>query len=654
MTLRIIGEHPFACDGSGKLRSHIATIFPDAPALVTVPGIHATQRFLYLDLLNKERQQQGYPALSEREESAEWENSVDLIIEDGAILIRPDPDRMQTAFEADEVLQEIVPKHKIRFLYVLNEKVRKAIEQRGECWRITPLPKSRAEMVRMIAASRIAIGGREIYYYNKLSGGHYLTCEEFARLGTLDEAELRQHLVEIRELSTKVNRRGELEIRLFAGDDSFSLADFAPYDFGGMDGRQLSAAHRELARRFEAAVNPELRRDDLGNTEWRNRMCAALIGQAEEVVSEELLLGLGAEFFMQVQWLPGGRIEEGELIFDPVLAQKSASPADPELTLLCDEKCRGIIFNFVREFGDLEYVNVGRVIGSLSRRQAFYGRRDVYVAVVKLRSAPEEIIHILRMQKWGVRERLDKGTDLLGAVMQAEEYTEYTLDRRLGCRQLGMNLSPRVSARKLSEKYFGVQSRYHGVTIWSTYFERDYIRGIATDKIPNYRFEDEAFALEFARLLGRAAAANMIVGRCDLGGNVLFDDGDEVVIENAQGVPVEIVVADQTGTFADYLSDLRDNAADYAQPVNRRVGCVGSPERFAEAYLQAFAERFAGIQQEYRKRHRAFETLFVHRPRDEGGSFAYRWEQVLQRLGRTDPVELTEQIRQKLVLNCIA
>ena len=37
MTLRIIGEHPFACDGSGKLRSHIATIFPDAPALVTVP-----------------------------------------------------------------------------------------------------------------------------------------------------------------------------------------------------------------------------------------------------------------------------------------------------------------------------------------------------------------------------------------------------------------------------------------------------------------------------------------------------------------------------------------------------------------------------------------------------------------------------------------
>ena len=61
-----------------------------------------------------------------------------MIIEDDSILIRPDPDRMQLAYDADETLQEIVPKHKIKFLYVLNEKIRKAIEQRGECWRITP------------------------------------------------------------------------------------------------------------------------------------------------------------------------------------------------------------------------------------------------------------------------------------------------------------------------------------------------------------------------------------------------------------------------------------------------------------------------------------------------------------------------------------
>ena len=47
-------------------------------------------------------------------------------------------------------------------------------------------------------------------------------------------------------------------------------------------------------------------------------MYAALIGEDEKTASEESLLGLSSEFFMQIEWLPGGRIEEGELIFDTV------------------------------------------------------------------------------------------------------------------------------------------------------------------------------------------------------------------------------------------------------------------------------------------------------------------------------------------------
>ena len=50
---------------------------------------------------------------------------------------------------------------------------------------------------------------------------------------------------------------------------------------------------------------------------WRNRMFAALIAQRDETIPEETLLGLSSEFFMQIEWLPGGRIDEGELIFDP-------------------------------------------------------------------------------------------------------------------------------------------------------------------------------------------------------------------------------------------------------------------------------------------------------------------------------------------------
>ena len=170
-------------------------------------------------------------------------------------------------------------------------------------------------------------------------------------------------------------------------------------------------------------------------------MYAALIGEDEKAISEESLLGLSSEFFMQIEWLPGGRIEEGELIFDPAF-ELAEETDDPGLRRLCDEKCREFIFNFVREFGDLEYVNIGRVVGSLSHRINMPGRRNVYIAQVKQGGIKDEIVKIIRMQKWGIREHLDDGKRLLDAMIQSEEYTEYILDRRLGCRQLGMNLRP--------------------------------------------------------------------------------------------------------------------------------------------------------------------------------------------------------------------
>ena len=54
----------------------------------------------------------------------------------------------------------------------------------------------------------------------------------------------------------------------------------------------------------------------------------------------------------------------------------------------------------------------------------------------------------------------------------------------------------------------------------------------------------------FGRLLGRAAAPNLIVGRGDVGGKPLFDDGDEVLLEDAAKMPLEIVVADNTWPLA--------------------------------------------------------------------------------------------------------
>ncbi len=628
--------------------SRIGTVFPRSRAIVTLPGIHATQRMAYIDAINQRRAQRGEGPLDKDEVSRLWNDAVDIVMEENAVLIRPDPERMSLAFHADDLLQEIVPKYRVRFLHVLNSKVREAIKRRGECWRITPLPKSTTEMKQMIAGSRIGICGREVYYHNRTTGTRFLSYEDFAGLGNMEAAELRQHLVEVREFSARLNAYRHPEVDFFMTDSSFSSATMAPLDFAAMDDAALRAAYEQLVPKFHDAVLPEFRRDDPDHAEWRNRMFIALIGHKDEAVSEETLLGLSSEFFMQIDWLPGGRIEKGELILDPVYEQVFEA-VDEEAKRLCDEKPRKFIYNFVREYGDLEYVNIGRVVGSLSRRPAFYGRRDVYIAEVKQRGNERPIISIIRMQKYAVREHLEAGKNLLDAMLLSEQYTEYILDRRLGCRQLGMNLPKRVTAKRISET-FPYPGSPNSFTIYSPYFERDYIRGIATDKIPQHRLAHEGFASRLALLLGRAAAPNLIVGRCDLAGNALFDDGDEVVIEDDQAMPFEIVVADHTGTFADYLSDLGSFAESYAVPVNRRLEHLRRPEAFAGEYLRAFVERVTHIQREYRRRKKAFDTLFKLRDRDEAGSFAFRWEQVLTRLNRADARELGERIAEHIAV----
>jgi len=649
-SLEIVGDHPLAKDELGNLKSRIGTIFTSSNTLITVPGVHASQRTIYLERLNRKRRMIGIDPLTDEEELEEIKSSVDLIMEGEEVLIRPDPRAMEIAFKADELLQELVSKQQIKFLYVFNKDVKDAIKRRGEYWRISPLPKSPDEMIQMIAASRIGINGRPIYYYNKLNGAKILTYDEFSRLGALDCEELRKYLMEIKEYCRCFNRLENPEIEFFMAGKALSCSDLSCHDFAGAKPDQLKKIYGEMKKRFCAVVPVEFRADDIQNVEWRNRIYAAMTQHRDNPVIGETLPDLSSEFFMQIEWLPGARIEEGEIIFDSVFDEKTKRPDDQELAHLCDEKSRGFIFNFVREYGGLEYVNIGRMIKSLSKRRTPSGRKDVYIAEIKQKATDRETVLIIRMQKWGVRERLDAGKGLLDSILESEEYNEYILDRRLGCRQLGMNLPPRVAARKIAETYFGCRREYNGITIWSPYFERDYIYGTATDKTPVHKFKNETFAINYAHLLGGAAAPNMILGRMDVNGKVVFDDGDEVIVEDQNGMPVDLVVADHTSTFTDYQSDLKDFVSDYALPVNSRMEYVSDPREFANVYLLGFVEKFSRIQQEYRKRKRAFDTLFKSRRRDEGGSFAYRWERVLDRLNKTDPLELQNLIRKNITL----
>jgi len=647
MPICILGPDPFARDARGYFQPRVATLFPQREMLVTVPGIHATQRSAYVDALEEERREQGLAPLTEQTRLDIWQHAVDLIIQRDAFYIRPDPEHFAFSLEADELLQQRIPKWLVRFLLAGDSRVHDAIKGLGECWRITPRPTSTAEMVRMIRNSRMAIGGLEIYYHSPSTGTRLLTCQSFTDLAKMGDRDLLEHLVEIQHFSQCFNRFGNPEIDFFLSGRKFRdpLAD---HDFSQLDPQQLREVHAALSREFVSYVPTELSRDDAGDIDWRRQMFAALQPLEEDRVLEEKFLGLATEFHMHVQWLPGGRFVDGELVFDSVFDDSEASP-DGWSALPRDDKAREMIFNYVRDYDDLEYINVGRVAEPLSLARRSRGRRDVYLVEMKLREHSKEIVKHIRLQKWGVRERLDEGKSLLHAMIESEEYTEYILDRRLGCRRLGMNLPCRVTTGRIAEIYDGVQKKYDGTQIWTPYFERDYFHGIATDKIPKARFQNREYAVTFARLLGQAAAPNLIVGRCNREGDLFFDDGDEVIIEDVNGLPIELIVTQHRGAFSDYEGDLSLEADVHSRPVNRRVEFVANPDEFAEAYLSALIDNFSRIQTKYRERRRAFDTLFRHRTRNPQGSFAYRWECVLRRLDATDLATLREQIRDRFV-----
>lgn len=649
MPLELVGPHPFERDAESGQKCRIGVIFPEYSVLWTqLPGVHALQRLSFIERLNSQRAAKGLPALTLEEEQQICVNSVDLIFEADHILIRPAPESMDLAFAADELLQGLVSKRQVKFLSVSDARVVEAIKRRGEYWRLSSIPKQREAQEHLVLSSKVGILGRPIYYYNRLTGTRWLTFAEFEGLGRLEDTQLAQHLQEISDHAVLRNRAGRPEVDFFAAETArLSAAQFAGVAYSQLLHDVLRARFDELKERFGSAVNESFRRDDFKNNSWCQRILSALFLDGSETQTEQILSGLSPEFFLQIEWLPGGRFEEGEFLFDPIFDEAASHPEDQELQRLCDPRIRGFIFNFLRAYGDLEYINVGCLPNSLSLgRPETEGRRGVFIAEFYSRRERTAIRRYLRLQKWGVWEHLDEGKELLQAMKESDDYSDYCLDRRLGCRQLGMNLVRRVSLQRLSETYRGRNERFRNDIIRTAYFEREYLPGIATDKLPPERYSRPNYAIKLAELLGEAGGASIIVGRSfDLGTRPLFDDGDEVVREGDDGLPVEILVSDHSGAFGEYKRPLDTFAAHYARPINSRESVLPNPREFAEAYLAAFRAHALRIQSDYRKRRRAFDTLFKHCRYDTGGSFAFRWECILRRLDQTEIDSLVRAVR---------
>jgi hypothetical protein len=643
--MNILGKPLFARDENGQLVSRVGTILVKSGWLITLKGAHMPQRIAWIEDQNRQRQQAGLEPLSDLEVEEEMTHSVDLLFDERRVLIRPDPAAMDLAFEADEMLQELVSKRCIRFLNTHDARVRNALRARGENWRMSRLPVSTEEMRLLITSSLVAIEAQPIYYHNRSTGTRFLTLAQFASIETLPDDLFRQQLEEIVAYTARRNRFWNPEIDIFPPGCTFTRQTFEGLDATALPINALREAYRELLETFRAALPAELRDESTANTKWRNLMCSALTQQPNAVDAGELLQDVSPEFYRQVEWVPGCRIMKGELIFDPVCDEVNVYPEDIELKALCDPRAQAMIFNYLREYNTIEYINIGRINLSLSTRIPTSRRVPVYMVQVKEADREEPELRILRFQKWGVKEHLDDGKDLLRAVMESMDYTDYILDRRLGCQQLGMNLPRRLAVGRIAETYNGQNTKYRGARFWSVYYERAYVSGCATDKIPPDRYANLEFNRRLARLLGAAAAVNAIVGRANLELQVMFDDGDEVIVPDAEGMPAHLIVSEHSGSFARYEEPLYVDAAAYAKPINDRAALMSNASEFAACYLEAFQESFEQVQWKYLQRQRAFETLFRHRPVDRKGSIAYRWQCVLERLTKTDATALRAAIR---------
>ena len=648
MSMRVLGEAIFARDADGKLLSRIGTIFFRTPGLVTKRGVHAMQRLMWIEAVNADRAAAGLPALTEQEEQDEIDQSVDLIFTDEKVLIRPDPDRMDLAFRADEELQAIVNKRRIRFLNTHAAKVRNALRARGENWRMARSPISQDDMKRIVLDSRVALGEKAIYHYNQAIGTRYVTAGGYDLVSRLPNAEYRAQVKELVSLLNKRNRMGHPEADLFPASTPIEVKRaFRAIDVDALDDDALRRAVEGVVRDWRMSLPSALREESVENFDWRNEMCAAVTTASNETnaADQELIQGISPEFYRQIEWLPGARIDRGEVIFDPLWDEYHRT-RDPNLAPLCDGHVRNIIFNLVRLFGDVEFVNIGRIARSLARRPIEGSRHgSVYVVQCKAADSPDVRIFLLRFQKWGVAEHLDEGKDLLQATLEANEYADYILDRRLMCRQLGMNLPARVGIAQFPETYHG-RNQYNGTTVRAYGYVRSYVPGTASDKIPPARFRNPAFALAFARVMGAAAAHDLIVARRSTETKEnLFDKNYEVVQFGPDALPARVVVTDHAGSFVGYLHAFEETVAPYANVVRRRAAFVPDVKTFAEAYVAAFERTLADVQAKYRERRRAFDDLFVHRPFDSAGSGAYRWAKTLERLDKCDPKAVADVLR---------
>ncbi|MFH1070785.1 MAG: hypothetical protein V1794_14305 [Candidatus Glassbacteria bacterium] len=585
--LTLYGPHPLERDSEGRLKYHMADVFPDYGCLIVGRGLHVT---LALDFIAEYAKTTG-GELSDQQQQAIYDDLVALILRGEHLMVRSIPDEMEKCFRSAELLEVVVPAEMIRFTGRRDPKVREAFKLRGESWKMTPRYFTVEQIIGQLNLSMVSVATENRYYYKVESGGRLLTIEKLAAIGEAleDREQFRGRILEIVDLYHRRNKNYVREMDFFAVDEKkFDFSRFeklAAYlrrcrGWGGTQKKRARTLFGRALENLRQAVPAELHRDDPQNPTWRNRIYSEL---NDIPPTEESILGISAEFNMNILWLPGCRISDGKAVKDRHI----------------EEAVSRLIDDFFRFYGPLEYINLGRLMRSQSTKRAAGSYREVFIAVLRQKGRDTEQIRILRKVWRNVLYFLNRGFALDKANRLADGYLEYTFDRREILSLLGCDTPP-VTNLSRSEDLPGIG------TVNISFFNRPYIEGLATDKVSEYYYQHEGFVRKMAWLLGYEAGLNMIVGRSEQdSGIVYFGDGDEMFQFGADKmVPVNLVLADYTGAFADVVSPLEKfipQYVDYLKELLTKIGVPGwGPAQALEvgdAFIEAVGRRILDTRQ---------------------------------------------------------
>lgn len=637
--------------------------------------------------------------------------NVELVVRKDAHIVM---DRVNDSIEALEKGYGIPPL-KVKVIgsgMAVNKELFREFEKRGELWRLYPPMKSKKQQKEFILDStKKTDHGVKLYYcpgtgegllpYGELADfvSIYRSCpdSERGRAGGL----LAKRLREIIRLNSEKNRENRRSLVFFGlkKDSEYNpiedLEKAARLIEDGAPEADVDGQLKALKKNLKDATEKNLRKDDLDDKAFRRTVYERLMGYSPENRGVEAEIGLGSEYKGEVAWEPGG------------ITRHAGSQWHVEISRYAPQRAAALIKDLEKhchEQGqELEHVNVGKVIESMSKRKKLGEdeHREVYVVEWKTSKPPAKHVDLIRRQKWDEQHYLDgmefpiEGSDrmmFLGLptvrAMRADHHMNWYLTDERGDRQYikdaegrraygeGRRLS-KEQAKSLSREYrsyflarldmeeklgierpdtnaisFMQDHPSHG-EIEVVLFDRKFVEGRAVDKMAPEFFRNMDFNLSLTRFMGKEAAINFALGRRNpFTGEVVYADGDEIAQLSKEGENMKvdnIIMADSTSMMGDVDSDHKAFTPAYANwlaRVFRTARKMGVDDdgisRIGKTFFKGFRDEYERLQKVVSERgEEILESLEL--PETTIGQEKYGWDTIDIRFRKARSRMLSEE-----------